>query len=185
MASHDGSRRLLTVTFTGTGPVLVGTGRCWAQRTSRYAQDVWKPAHPPVDCATVTPRVNIKIMQAITHRPMDGFPNDRGQQARSRAFGRVSGCLAVGREWCIDALHVAGLAIIIVDGISRWNSVVSTVTSMRSVPTLRSAATCLTQRTSRCAQDRWHSAFTAVGCGILSASVYAIIMQGHNTSAVR
>ena len=45
---------------------------------------------------------------------------------------------------------------------------------MRSGPTFLSTSTCLTHRTSRCAQDCWQAGFPPVGCAIVLPSVYII-----------
>ena len=43
------------ITSARPGPKLLGTDRYWGQRASRYASECWRPAHPSVSCAVVSP----------------------------------------------------------------------------------------------------------------------------------
>ena len=72
MSSHDRTRRLSTVTSTGSGPTFLGTGRCWAQRTARYGHDCWQPAHPAVGCAIVSPSLYLEVPVYTAFRGLIG-----------------------------------------------------------------------------------------------------------------
>ena len=49
------------VTFARPGPMLLGADRSWGQRASRYAQECWQPAHPPVGRAFVSPSLLVRF----------------------------------------------------------------------------------------------------------------------------
>lgn len=55
MVSHDGNPRLSTVTSTRFSLMPFGAYRYWGQWASRYDQECWQPAHPPVGCSVVSP----------------------------------------------------------------------------------------------------------------------------------
>ena len=53
----DGNLR----TSARSGPTLLGTDRYWGQRASRYASECWRPAHPSVSCAVVSPSLYVRF----------------------------------------------------------------------------------------------------------------------------
>ena len=61
-AFHVGSRRISTVTAR-SGPTLLVTDRYWSQR-ARYASECWRPAHPSVSCAVVSPSLYVRFLRS-------------------------------------------------------------------------------------------------------------------------